>query len=169
MAKAMRCPNCGCRFEKELKDKGYTYSDVKSRIEELLDERQTINSELISSQYGRPRLEVSEMMTKIRKKKTNEILRATEQGQFKFLSEPEEIAPIIYKRWRGIRGQLKIHTRDTAKQVSLLEKSKEPENLQKATEIRGTFHIIGGLLPEPIKARRLPDGLFECVGDVDLG
>ncbi|GAI77293.1 unnamed protein product [marine sediment metagenome] len=164
MTKTVRCPNCGCEFEEELKDKGYTYTNVMSHIEKLLDEGQSINIEIISRQYGRPRIEVGEMRAKIRKKRTDQILRSVVQGQFKFLSQPEEIAAATDKRWRGITGQLRMYAQDKAKQVSLLEKSKKPESLQKATEIKKTYHIVGDLLPKPVRAKMLPSGLFEVIG-----
>lgn len=163
MPKTQRCPNCGCRFEEELKDKGYTYTDVMSHIEKLLDGGQSINIEIISKQYGRPRIEVGEMRAKIRKKRTDQILRSVTQGQFKFLTQPEEIIRSADKRWRGITGQLRMYAQDKAKQVALLEKTKEPERLQLAAEIKETYHIVGDLLPEPVKAKRLSGGLFEVI------
>lgn len=163
MPKTVRCPNCGCTFEEELKDKGFTYTDVMAHIEGLLEGGQTIGTEVISKQYGRPRLEVKDMIAKIRKKRDDQILRSVTQGQFKFLSQPEEIISSADKRWRGITGQLRIYAQDKAKQVALLEKTKELEGLQLAAEIKETYHIVGDLLPEPVKAKRLPSGLFEVI------
>ncbi len=109
MPKTVRCPNCGCSFEEELKDKGFTYSDVMAHIEGLLEGGQTIDTEVISKQYGRPRLEVSDMMAKIRKKNKDKVLRSVRQGSFKFLSDMEEISISSNKRWRNITGQLKVY------------------------------------------------------------
>lgn len=163
MTKTMRCPNCGCQFENELKDKGYTYTDVMSHIEKLLDGGQSINIEIISKQYGRPRIEVGEMRAKIRKKRTDQILRSVGQGQFKFLTDPEDISNAADKRQRNIWGQHRILARDRLHQVALLEKTKEPEMLRQAAEIRERFYITGDLLDEPRRAKRLSSGLFQVI------
>ncbi len=163
MPKTVRCPNCGYGFEEGLEDKGYSYTEVMAHIEGLLEGGQTIDTEVVSRQYGRPRLEIKDMITKIRKKRVDQILRSVTQGQFKFLSQPEEIISSADKRWRGITGQLRMYSQDKAKQVALLEKTKEPERLQLAAEIKETYHIVGDLLPEPVKAKRLPSGLFEVI------
>ncbi len=164
MPKTVRCPNCGCEFEEGLKDRGFTYTEVMAQVEGLLEGGQAVDTEVVSRQYGRPRLEVSDMMAKIRKKRVDQILRPVRQGQFKFLSQPEEIAGNVDKRWRGITGQLKLYAHDRSIQMALLEKTKEPERLQQAEEIRSTFHIVGDLLPEPVRAKMLPSGLFEVIG-----
>lgn len=163
MPKTVKCPNCGCEFEEGLEDKGLTYTEAMEQIERLLEGGQTVDTEVVSRQYGIPRLEVKDMMCKIRKKNKDKILRSVRQGRFKFLSDVEEIFISSNKRWRNITGQLKVYAQDKAKQVVLLEKTKEPEGLQLAAEIKETYHIVGDLLPEPAKAKRLPSGLFEVI------
>ena len=161
MPKTVRCPNCGCEFEEGLEDKGYSYAEVKTQIEGLLEGGQTVDAELVRKQYGKPRLEVTDMIKKIRKNRPDKILRPVRQGQFRFLEELEDISNCTDKRQRNIWGQHRILAQDRLRQVALLEKAKEPEMLQQAEGIRNRFYVIGDLLDEPRRAERLPNGLFQ--------
>lgn len=163
MAKMVRCPDCGCEFEEGLEDKGLSYTEAMEQVEGLLEGGQTVDTEVVSRQYGRPRLEVTGMITKIRKKRPDKILRARKQGEFKFLSELEEISNSSDRTWRHITGELKAFAQDKSMQVALLKKTNEPEKLELAAEIKETYHIVGDLLPEPVKAKRLPSGLFQVI------
>lgn len=163
MPKTERCPNCGYEFEEGLEDKGYSYTEVMDQVEGLLKEGQTIDPEVVSRQYGKSRLEISDMVKKIRKKNPDKILRPIRQGQFKFLTDLVDISNAADKRQRNIWGQDKILTQDRLRQVALLEKTKDPEMLRQAAEIRERFYITGDLLDEPRRAKRLPSGLFQVI------
>lgn len=161
----IKCPRCGYQFKRGLKDKGKTYTEVKGIVEGLLQGGQTIDVFKIGKQYGKPKNEIVTMLSQIRQKRPDKILRPAigEQGKFSFMEKLEKVTSATDRRWRHILGQIKIFTQDKSEQVQLLEKAGNHEHKQLADGIRETYHIIGDLLPEPVKAKRLKSGNFKII------
>ena len=163
MPKTQKCPNCGYQFEEGLEDKGLSYSEAMKQIEALLEGDQTVYPEILSRQYGRPRLEIANMITKIRGKRRDRILRPRRQGGFKFLTQIEEISNCRDKRRRNIWGQHKILAQDSKILVALLIKTSDAEKIEQARKIEDEYYILGDFMEEPARAKRLPNGLFQVI------